>query len=57
MGVSDGVFGELPETTSKDLSINTRKLLRENGFSVAIVDTPSDRGPRNGWIQRVAGVW
>lgn len=48
MGVSDGVFGVNFGNYKQDLSINTRKLLRENGFSVAIVDTPSDRGPRMG---------
>lgn len=48
MGVSDGIFGVNFGKYRKDLSINTRKILRDRGFSVAIVDTPSDRGPRMG---------
>lgn len=48
MGVSDGMFGVSFGNYKKDLSINTRKMLLEKGFSVAIVDTPSDRGPRMG---------
>jgi alpha/beta superfamily hydrolase len=49
MGVSDGLFGTVSlGRYKKDLSINTRKMLAKNGFSVAIVDTPSDRGPRMG---------
>ena len=49
MGVSKGLFGGVSFGKYKnDLSINTRKMLAENGFSVAIVDTPSDRGPNMG---------
>lgn len=48
MGVSDGMFGVSFGNYKKDLSINTRNMLQEKGFSVAIVDTPSDRGPRMG---------
>jgi len=48
MGVSAGIFGVSFGSYSKDLSINTRNMLQKRGFSVAIVDTPSDRGPRMG---------
>ena len=48
MGVANGIFGVSFGNYKKDLSINTRELLRDKGFSVAIVDTPSDRGPNMG---------
>jgi alpha-beta hydrolase superfamily lysophospholipase len=49
MGVSKTLFGAVSfGNYKKDLSINTRKMLAEKGFSVAIVDTPSDRGPKMG---------
>lgn len=49
MGVSKTLFGSVSfGNYKKDLSIDTRKMLAERGFSVAIVDTPSDRGPKMG---------
>jgi len=49
MGMFKPLFGDVDfGRYKKDLSINTRQMLRDHGFSVAIVDTPSDRGPRMG---------
>lgn len=48
MGVSETRSGVAFGKYRQDLSINTRKMLNDQGFSVAIVDTPSDRGPNMG---------
>ena len=48
MGVSETRSGVAFGNYRQDLTINTRKMLNDHGFSVAIVDTPSDRGPNMG---------